>query len=236
MRVCLSGRPPCHPYSVGGFAVLAARVGLLAGGAVLGAHAQAQVYVGESANGTVVLSYQQSAESPDLLVKAEPVAPRLSAASASQSVGRGAPEAWPLHVPVLPERYKNLIKKVASDQQVPAHLIAAVAAAESGFNARAVSRKGAAGLMQLMPETARRFNVNDRLSAEQSVRGGAAYLRWLSEHFANNLELVIAAYNAGENAVDQAGGMPNYPETQAYLPRVLGYLQHFKRLFQQDPA
>lgn len=89
--------------------------------------------------------------------------------------------------------------------------------------------------MQLMPETARRFKVSDRLSPEQSVRGGAAYLRWLSERFSNDLERVIAAYNAGENAVDLAGGTPNFPETQAYLPRVLGYLRQFKREFAQPP-
>ena len=109
--------------------------------------------------------------------------------------------------------------------------IAAVAAAESGFNPSARSPKGAVGLMQLMPATARRFNVNDRQSAAQSLQGGAAYLRWLTDHFGADLERVIAAYNAGEQAVERAAGVPPYPETRAYLPRVMGYLKHFQRVF-----
>ena len=139
-------------------------------------------------------------------------------------------------VPSLPESYRALILKVAREQQVSAPLIAAVAAAESGFDARARSPKGAVGLMQLMPDTARRFKVVDRLSPEQSVRGGAAYLRWLNDHFNANLAHVIAAYNAGESAVERAGGMPPYAETQAYLPKVMGYLRHFTQVFGKVPA
>lgn len=195
--------------------------------------AQAQVYVGEQANGTVVLSYMRSAETPDLLVNApvEPAPPPAAPLGLSSAVASpmgdnpGSPP-----VPRLPEQYRALFLKVAREQKVSAPLLAAVAAAESGFNARALSSKGAVGLMQLMPDTARRFNVTDRWSPEQSVRGGAAYLRWLSDQFGADLERVIAAYNAGENAVLRAGGTPSYAETQAYLPRVLRYMKHFSRI------
>lgn len=198
--------------------------------------AHAQVFSGESATGTVVLSYLQTQETPTLVVNAPPEPPLnagpLSVAPSTQVVT--AP--FGRKVPILPEHYRKLILKVAAEQRVSAPLIAAVAAAESGFDARALSPKGAAGMMQLMPGTARRFRVTDRMSAEQSVRGGAAYLRWLSEHFGADLERVIAAYNAGEAAVERAGGTPPFAETQAYLPRVLGFVQHFTRLFGQVPA
>lgn len=199
--------------------------------------ARAQVYGGESASGSLVLSYMPTAEATQLVVDAPAVAPE-----AALSLAPGATGSEPLlagqsvKVPVLPDQYRTLILKVAREQRVSAPLIAAVAAAESGFDARARSPKGAVGLMQLMPETARRFRVADRLSPEQSVRGGAAYLRWLSEHFNANLEHVIAAYNAGETAVERAGGLPPYAETRAYLPRVMGYLRHFTQLFGQIPA
>lgn len=130
----------------------------------------------------------------------------------------------------MPEPYKALFLQIARETQVPVALIAAVAAAESGFDPLARSPKGATGLMQLMPDTARRFNVTNLLSPEQNLRGGAHYLRWLSERFPNDMERVIAAYNAGESAVDRAGGTPPFAETQAYLPRVMHYFRHFDKL------
>lgn len=87
--------------------------------------------------------------------------------------------------------------------------------------------------MQLMPATARRFNVRDRFSAQDSLRGGAAYLQWLTEKFDSDLQKVLAAYNAGEQAVVRAGGIPGYPETMAYVPRVLRYMQDYGTLLPQ---
>ncbi len=100
-------------------------------------------------------------------------------------------------------------------------LALAVIAIESGGRADAVSRSGAVGLMQLIPATADRFAVTDSTHAGQNIRGGVAYLDWLMGAFGRDPVLVLAAYNAGENAVRGAGGVPAYPETRAYVPRVL---------------
>ncbi len=210
---------------------LCAVAGLLLAGAVPAAHAQ--VYAGESAGGAVVLSYRQTPETPELVVMAPVVLSEKIQSVATEILALPPAQAAPSpgHVPKLPSSLRPLILQAAQMQQVPASLIAAVAAAESGFNPSARSPKGAVGLMQLMPATARRFNVNDRQSAAQSLQGGAAYLRWLTDHFGADLERVIAAYNAGEQAVERAAGVPPYPETRAYLPRVMGYLKHFQRVF-----
>ena len=98
----------------------------------------------------------------------------------------------------------------------------AVIAVESNYNPRAVSRKGALGLMQLMPATARALGVSDPLNALQNIRGGAQHLRQLLDRFANNKSLALAAYNAGAGAVLASGGqIPAYAETRAYVPAVL---------------
>ncbi len=103
---------------------------------------------------------------------------------------------------------------------VDAALLRAVMHAESWFEADAVSHAGAQGLMQLMPDTARRFGVVDVFDPVDNISGGAAYLAWLSERFDNDLERVLAAYNAGENAVLRHNGVPPFPETQEYVRRV----------------
>ncbi len=100
-------------------------------------------------------------------------------------------------------------------------LVLAVISVESAGRVDAVSSAGAAGLMQLMPATAERFGVADRLEAGQSIRGGVAYLDWLLGRFGGDPILALAAYNAGEGAVDNNGGVPPYAETRAYVPKVL---------------
>ncbi len=102
-----------------------------------------------------------------------------------------------------------------------AALVKSVALVESNFNPRAVSRKGARGIMQLMPDAARRFGVTDRFDAEQSIRGGVRYLATLLSLFKGDVALALAGYNAGENAVARYSGVPPYPETQEYVRRVL---------------
>jgi hypothetical protein len=96
-----------------------------------------------------------------------------------------------------------------------------VVRAESNFNPRARSHKGALGLMQLIPATARRFGVDDPFEPIQNLHGGMAYLRWLLDHFDGDLALALAGYNAGENAVKRHGGIPPYAETRAYVRRIL---------------
>ncbi|MES1202250.1 MAG: lytic transglycosylase domain-containing protein [Pseudomonadota bacterium] len=102
-------------------------------------------------------------------------------------------------------------------------LLEAVAWTESRFNDRAVSPKGAVGVMQLMPETASRLGV-DPARADQNIHGGAAYLRAMLEEFHGDLVLALAAYNAGPAAVHRYGGVPPYPETRAFVDSVLGYM------------
>ncbi len=100
-------------------------------------------------------------------------------------------------------------------------LLRAVIVVESGFNARAVSKAGAVGLMQLMPATARRYGVSDRFDPEQNVHAGARYLQALIKRYGSDIKIALAAYNAGEEAVDRCGRcIPRYRETQAYVPRV----------------
>jgi hypothetical protein len=130
-----------------------------------------------------------------------------------------------------------LIMRVARDCRVGPELIAAVAAAESRFNPLARSPKGALGLMQLMPDTARRFGVTNVWSVEDNLRGGAAYLRWLLDFFTGDTRLAVAAYNAGENAVIKAGRrVPAFDETRRYVPRVLAWRDLYAREFDQVAA
>lgn len=105
--------------------------------------------------------------------------------------------------------------------EVSPALAVAVIAIESAGKADAVSRSGAVGLMQLIPATADRFDVADSTDPTANIRGGVAYLDWLMREFDRDPLMVLAAYNAGENAVKRAGGVPPYPETRAYVPKVL---------------
>jgi len=130
--------------------------------------------------------------------------------------------------PALRAQYAPLIAKVAQEFQLDPSLLHAIVTVESGYNPQAKSPAGAIGLMQLIPETAERFGVKNITDPLENLRGGARYLRFLLTMFKNNLELVLAAYNAGEGAVQQAGNkIPNYAETKAYVPSVLTQYQHF---------
>ncbi|MCB1859382.1 MAG: transglycosylase SLT domain-containing protein [Gammaproteobacteria bacterium] len=116
---------------------------------------------------------------------------------------------------------QKLVESLAVEYGLDTKLVLAVIAAESNFNPRAKSPKGAAGLMQLIPATARRFGVEDVWDKEQNIRGGMTYLRWLLAYFEGDVARVLAGYNAGERAVASYGGIPPYPETQAYVQRIL---------------
>ncbi|MFE8034935.1 lytic transglycosylase domain-containing protein [Thiohalocapsa marina] len=114
----------------------------------------------------------------------------------------------------------SLVRYLAPQYRLPPELVLAVIAAESNFNPDAHSPKDARGLMQLIPETAARFGVSNPWNPIDNLRGGMAYLRWLLDHFNGDLELALAGYNAGENAVIRHGGIPPYPETQAYVRQI----------------
>ncbi len=130
---------------------------------------------------------------------------------------------------LLRARYAGYVREAAAASDVEPALIHAVISAESGYNPVAQSRKGALGLMQLMPETAKRYRVANPLDPAQNILGGARYLKDLLSLFHNDLKLVIAAYNAGEAAVMRYGNrVPPYAETAAYVPRVMAYYSRYQ--------
>ncbi|MDR3671120.1 MAG: transglycosylase SLT domain-containing protein [Holophaga sp.] len=126
-----------------------------------------------------------------------------------------------------------LVDSIATAEGIDPFLARAVIQAESAFYAKARSRAGALGLMQLMPQTAQRFGVVDPFDPRQNITGGVKYLKWLSGTFSGDLTKVVAAYNAGEGAVTKYRGVPPYAETRAYVPRVLEL--YSKHLVQPDP-
>ncbi len=125
-------------------------------------------------------------------------------------------------------QYDDLIVKASEKHKIEPALIKAIIKAESNFNHRAVSPKGARGLMQLMPATASSLQVQDSFHPENNIEGGVRYFRYLLNYFNGNLPLALAAYNAGENAVIRHRGIPPYRETQVYVQRVLSYLDKFR--------
>jgi soluble lytic murein transglycosylase-like protein len=126
--------------------------------------------------------------------------------------------------------YDDLINQASERYRIDSSLVKAVIKAESNFNHRAVSPVGARGLMQLMPATAASLQVKDSFHPETNIDGGVRYLRYLMNLFNGNLPLVLAAYNAGENAVMRHNNrIPPYPETQIYVKRVLNYFNGYSK-------
>jgi Transglycosylase SLT domain len=115
---------------------------------------------------------------------------------------------------------EKLIQEISQRHGVDPELVKAVAKAESNFNPRAVSYKGALGIMQLIPETAKRFGVTNVWDPKQNIEGGVRFLKFLIDMFPDNLPYILAAYNAGENAVLKYRGIPPYRETQAYIRKI----------------
>ncbi|MEQ1529680.1 MAG: transglycosylase SLT domain-containing protein [Methylococcales bacterium] len=130
----------------------------------------------------------------------------------------------------------DMIKKIATWHDVDPKLALSIVSVESAFRPGAKSSANAMGLMQLIPATAERFNVKDAFDASQNVKGGVRYLRWLLDRYHGEIELVAAAYNAGEGAVDKYKGVPPYKETQQYVTRVLHHYQHRQHSFSKPPA
>jgi soluble lytic murein transglycosylase-like protein len=126
-------------------------------------------------------------------------------------------------LPVDKRSVAELIRRDAEKFSVPPAFALAIACAESNFEARAVSPKNAQGVMQLIPDTQKRFGVSQPFDPRQNVQGGLRYLRWLLGAFQGNMAFVAAAYNAGEGAVQRHRGVPPFSETRAYVRRVLFY-------------
>lgn len=177
--------------------------------------AQADVYAFVDAAGTTHFSDNPSDARYQLVLR---VAPDTDA----QTLDGNASKLSQAASATTPHAYAQEVADAAQSSQVEAALLHAVIAVESNYNPRAVSRKGAQGLMQLMPATARAMGVRDPLNAMQNIRGGAQYLRLLLDRFANNKSLALAAYNAGAGAVLAYGGqIPPFAETRSYVPAVL---------------
>jgi len=113
-----------------------------------------------------------------------------------------------------------IIKNIASRYNVPADLIHSIIDVESNYNHKAVSPKGAVGLMQLMPETAKKYGVHDLYNPRQNIEGGVKYLKDLMKLYNQRTDFVLAAYNAGQEAIKKYGGIPPYPETKNYIEKI----------------
>jgi soluble lytic murein transglycosylase-like protein len=170
------------------------------------ATASAQIYAWRDAAGTLVLS-DRPIETPTHVYQVPGAAPYVTTT--------------PGNKPRADERYGGLIHTHATQQSVRPELVRAVIQVESGFDPRALSPKGAMGLMQLMPATARSLGVNDPWDPAQNIRGGTTYLRQLLDRYDGSEELALAAYNAGPGAVERYGSrVPPYRETREYVHKV----------------
>jgi len=118
------------------------------------------------------------------------------------------------------EEYDGIVKSLAREYRIPPELIHSIIKVESNYNPRAVSKKGAMGLMQLMPATAEQYGVNNVFDPIENIEGGIRYLKDLMNLFDNNTNLVLAAYNAGQSAVEKYGGIPPYRETIDYIDKI----------------
>lgn len=173
----------------------------------LSAPADAQIYSWLDADGKLVVSNWRQEGASDVRTYAVPQAQTVRSTRAV-AVGRA-------------RVYDDLIEQHSRTHSVRPDLVRAVMQVESGFNPRARSPKGAMGLMQLMPATARQFGVQDPYNPAENVRGGVAYLRELLDRYQNKEELALAAYNAGPNAVDKHGqSVPPYRETRNYVAQI----------------
>ncbi|MCX2901594.1 lytic transglycosylase domain-containing protein [Pseudomonas mandelii] len=186
----------------------------LLGGLLLAGVAQADVFVSVDAKGSYVLSnvhrpgrhYERVIQEPEVAQVSLDQQPQMIAA----------------------RPYAELVSAAATANQLPAALLHAVIQAESSYNSGATSPKGAGGLMQLMPDTARELGVKDVYDPKANIQGGAKYLKRLMTLFDNDIALAVAAYNAGPQAVISRGGViPPFAETQRYVPSVL---RQYRRL------
>jgi soluble lytic murein transglycosylase-like protein len=191
----------------------------------LGAVAQpalADIYSFKDDSGVVHFTNLQTADKRFKLLYKEAANP------APTTPVRAAASAW-LPNAALIERYSPIVEVASRAYGVDKALVHAVISAESGYNPAAMSRAGAVGMMQLMPETAKRYGVKNMLDPVDNIHGGVQYLRDLLMMFKGNVELAVAAYNAGENAVIRYGmKIPPFAETTHYVPKVLGFYRRFQ--------
>ena len=196
--------------------------GLLGMTLCLASPAAADVYLHRDASGVLHFS-NAPAEGPVRRVLRERKLPLMRTVPASTSAYYRAGGRLPAMGNVGPTSYDQLIRQTAAKYDLEYALVKAVIKAESSFNRMAVSPKGALGLMQLMPATARMHGVRRPFTPDENIEGGCKHLRMLHDRYRGNIPLIVAAYNAGERRVDDARGVPNITETREYLARVLRY-------------
>ncbi|HOU92483.1 MAG TPA: lytic transglycosylase domain-containing protein, partial [Polyangiaceae bacterium] len=199
--------------------VAAGLVGALALAVAPPSHAD--IYKTVDEDGVISFTSQPKSRASVVVARSAPPAPRV-AAPRDRSPDRVT-------------RYDPYIRQAAILYQIPEDLIRAVIKVESDFDPRAVSPKDARGLMQLIPATAQRMLVTDAFDPRQNIFGGTRYLRVLANLFNGDLELTLAAYNAGEGAVIRYGGIPPYPETQDYVVRVIAHYRAYRALSSAAP-
>jgi hypothetical protein len=220
-------KPPVRRRIAG--AVASAAILALAGMFVPG-QADADIYSYIDSDGVVHFSTAPSGDSRyKLYVKS------------SSKTRKGSSYGGPVHMPSdrSPDRftrYDTWIRQAATLYQIPEELVRAVIKVESDYDPRAISRAGAQGLMQLMPETATRMQIHDPFDPRESIFGGTRLLRVLANTFNGDLDLTVAAYNAGEGAVTRKGGIPDYPETQDYVVRVRTYYAAYRQTSDANAA
>ncbi|OAJ53555.1 lytic transglycosylase [Paraburkholderia ginsengiterrae] len=171
----------------------------------------AEIFGAVQSNGAIVLTNEPGKAGLAVIVAGDPPAERGAKRADTSTPGNGDAS-----------QFADVIAEASRTFRVQPELLRAVIDVESRYNPKAVSEKGALGLMQVMPETARRFAGGDMLNPRDNVLTGARYLRFLLDLFKDDVELTVAAYNAGENAVIRAGyRVPSLRETRLYVPRVL---------------
>ena len=187
---------------------------------------RADVYVVRDASGAIVLTNVPAATEASTTERV------YAEAEQREDVGMAAVSdayGWqPSFTPTRDDgRYDDLISVIADRYDLEFALVKAVMRAESGFDPFAISRKGAQGLMQLMPATARMHGVRESFRPRDNIDGGARHLRMLLDRYGGNLPLTLAAYNAGSGRVEAAGGMPDITETREYVLKVLRYRKQY---------
>lgn len=183
---------------------------------------QADIYTYVDNEGVVHFTNTPTHGKFKLILKEEIIPPEKKEESTKEDSPRFASA-------LVHEKFDHLIWRAAEKYGVNYALIKAIIKAESNFNPLAISKMGARGLMQLMPGTAYTFQVKDSFHPEKNIEGGVRYLRYLIDLFPNNLYAVLAAYNAGENAVLRYRGVPPYQETRRFIQRVLQYFQQYNQ-------
>lgn len=200
---------------------LGVRGALVGTGLALATSASADIYRYRDRSGTLVFTNAPSLPAP-MIMKELPPGPKMFSSAPTARNALLTELSRPIPVP-LPTSYDYLIREIAERYDVEYALVKAVIKAESDFDRLAVSRKGALGLMQLMPATAALHRVRNVFLPRDNIEGGCRHLRMLLDRYGGNLPLAVAAYNAGTKRVEDAGGVPPIPETREYVARVLRY-------------